>query len=649
MVLSNNPKRVCIYFIYDKHGIVDDYVIDQVTDMRNCAQFIHCVINGTLRPEEKEKLLAVADEVYERENKGIDIGAYKAAINHIGWKKLAEYDELVLMNNTCFGPVYPFKEAFDWAGPQNIDFWALTWDQKSNWLGSESYLHANKSRTHYQSYFLVLRKPLLGARLLEEFFAEIPDDASYIMSGSYYEYAFPGYFEERGYKGAVYCNDLEDLDYPLLHNPVRLLKKYRMPLIKKRSFFHHYSDALNHSAGEATSRLLEFISEETNYDVGPIWKSLLRTASLSDIVRCAQLNRVLPRDIEVSDKEHTLSVGLVYHVYHKEFIDECISYIGNFPKDAGMLITTGSDENKAMLEDKLHEAGINAKVMIVPNRGRDASALLVNAADFVSCYDLVCVAHDMKATMVGMPGVGRSWSYKLKENVAASKAFVSNVIHLFETEKDLGIAFPSSPNHSAYAARVGTGWGGNFWNVQKLLNDFQINVKIHPHTLCVAPLGTHFWFRPKALETLFAGYNGNGWSFSNFPCEPIRMDETLIHALERSYAYFAQAAGFYPVYLYNDKYAQIEFTNLEFHKTGSAEMRTWMDALVFEAMGYRSAEETVRLSSPTGYPVEFGGAVNYGIKQSLRHLAVAVKCKVPLFWKLLKPVRMLLKWIFRMD
>lgn len=172
---------------------------------RKNVAFLHCVINGKLTAEGKKTLEQVADQVYVRENKGNDIGAYKAAIQYIGWEKLSSFDELVIMNNTCFGPVYPFRECFDWAKDQDIDFWGLTGDTKTDWLGTKNYLHYNESRVHMQSYFLVLRRPLLGSSLLKEFFDEIPEDTSYVFSGCYYEYAFPGYFEERGYRGALYC------------------------------------------------------------------------------------------------------------------------------------------------------------------------------------------------------------------------------------------------------------------------------------------------------------------------------------------------------------------------------------------------------------------------------------------------------------
>ena len=156
MVLNDTSKRACIYFIYDRDGIIDDYILYQINDLRENVTFLHCVINGKLTPEGRERLEPLVDEIYVRENKGHDIGAYKAAVEYIGWKKLGTFDELVLMNNTCFGPVYPFKEVFDWAKVQYIVYWGLTWGYTVDWLGHNNYPHYTNSETHYQSYFLVV-------------------------------------------------------------------------------------------------------------------------------------------------------------------------------------------------------------------------------------------------------------------------------------------------------------------------------------------------------------------------------------------------------------------------------------------------------------------------------------------------------------
>lgn len=649
MLLKENPRRACIYFFFDKDGIVDRYVIEQLKDLKKNVEYLHCVINGRLTPEGRAAMKAVADEVYERENKGVDIGAYKAAINHIGWEKLSRYDELVLINSTCFGPVYPFKEVFDWAAKQDIEVWGLTCDTKAAWISGTKYLHYNKKNIFIQSYFYGIRRPLLGSQLLKDFFEEI-NDVDYVHSGCYFEYAFPGYFEERGYKSAVYCDIRDDYNYPLLHNPVRLLRECRMPLFKKRSFFHHYTDVLNNTAGEATARLVRFLTEETDYDMSLVWESVLRTQALSDIVRCAQLNRVLPADELVSSVPGKLKTGLVFHAYYQDLFDEDVLYICNFPQEAEVLVTTDTEDKKTLLEEKLRQAGRSGSVRVIENRGRDVSSLLVGAADFVSRCDLVCFAHEKKTSQIKPASVGRSWAYKLLENTMGSRDFVLNVINLFEKESCLGIAFPSPPNHSIYAASLGTGWSGNYENTVKLLNDFGIHVKTNVHALCVAPLGCCFWFRPAALNKLFAGAHGKKWTFESFPEEPNDTDQTILHAIERSYAYFAQDAGYYPVYLYNDKYTEIELTNLEFEKFGSEEMRIWVEAAALDTIGYKKLQDVY------GKPADqitredllkHNCTVNYGIRVSLIHLAIALKCRFPRLWKVAFPFRKAAKFVLR--
>lgn len=640
MILKDTAKRLCIYFIYDKDGIIDDYIIHQLKDMKENVAFLHCVINGTLTKDGKKRLKAVADEVYERENKGNDIGAYKAALNHIGWNTVSKYDELILMNNTCFGPVYPFKEAFDWSMKKDIDLWGLTYGEKADWFGKKDYLHYCKGNLHIQSYFLCMRSSLFKNNFLKNFFNEIPNDSSYITSVCFYEYAFPGYFEKYGFKSAVYCNDKKNLNYPLLHNPTYLLEKYRMPLFKKRSFFHHYTDTLANAGGQATYELINYIENETDYDMSLVWKSILRTCSLSDMVRCAQLNRVLSSKAVVEKGNGALKTGVIFHLFYDDIFEESIQYLNSFPAETDILITTDTEKKKKTIQELLEKQGIKAEITVISNRGRDISALLVGGADFVKKHDLICFAHDKKTTQIKPEGVGRSWRYKLYQNTFATKEYVENVISTFENEKQLGIAFPSPPNHHQYAYNIGNGWVGNFYNTDKLLNDFGVKVKKNEHTLCVAPLGTCFWFRPKALEKLFEGYEGEGWHYEDFPCEPNRWDQTILHAIERAYAYFAQDAGYYPVYLYNSEFAAIELTNLEFFKVGSGDMRAWVERLAMEGIGH--AHESGGNPAPM-----YDQQVNYGIKQSLLHLAYAIRCKYPKFWKFLLPIRRLGQKILR--
>ena len=628
-------NRACIYFIYDKDGIVDDYVIRQLSELRPFLNYLLVVINGFLTQQSRDKLENIADSVFIRENKGLDAGAYRDSIQHIGWDVIRNFDELVLMNFTCFGPIFPFSELFKWSSEQKVDLWAITRGLKVEFLSN--YLHQNHCKSHYQSNFLAIRKSLLTSDVFKDFIDEIPKDLTYLGSGHYFEYGFPGFFNERGFKGAVYCNEEEEANYSLLHDPIKLLGKYRIPLIKVRSFFHPYHDTLQNTAGESAYRLLHFIEKNTKYPTELIWKYLLRTKNLADLTRQAALKRVLSNEIHPKEKSST-KIGVIYHAFYPDLFDDSLSYLKNFPSNACLMITTNSEEKKVILENKLKTMGMTAEIKVAGNRGRDVSSLLVEGRDFIKNFDLVCFAHDKKSSQLQPSTLAKSWAYKLHENVCGSRCLIENIVHLFDKEPLLGIAFPPYPNHGPFAMNMGTGWMNNYSNTKKLLHKLDIQVATDENTLCVAPLGTCFWFRPKALTKLFNGLEGNGWKYSDFPAEPNGNDNTLLHAIERAYAYCAQDAGYYPCTIYNTSYLPVELTSLEFNQSSAGGMRRYMEISIRKFMGVN--ENSAEFLAPS--------YENYGIKTSLVILAQAIRRRFPRAWCLLLPMRKLAVKLLRL-
>ena len=83
---------------------------------------------------------------------------------------------------------------------------------------------------------------------------------------------------------------------------------------------------------------------------------------------------------------------------------------------------------------------------------------------------------------------------------------------------------------------------------------------LSPHADVIAPLGTMFWFRPKALHGLI----DKSWEYSDFPPEPNPADGSFLHFVERAYCYVAQSNGYYSEYILSDRFARLEITNLAF-------------------------------------------------------------------------------------
>lgn len=119
-------RRLCIYFFFDSDGIVDAYVLDCLKKMAKHTEKILFVSNSKLTSESKKHLATIKIvEVKERPNEGFDVWAYKHGIDSLGWEQLRTYDEVIFMNFTIVGPVYPLSEMFNEMDKRDVDFWGI--------------------------------------------------------------------------------------------------------------------------------------------------------------------------------------------------------------------------------------------------------------------------------------------------------------------------------------------------------------------------------------------------------------------------------------------------------------------------------------------------------------------------------------------
>ncbi|MCU6791774.1 rhamnan synthesis F family protein [Paenibacillus sp. WQ 127069] len=557
-------KRVAVFLFYDKDGIVDDYITFLLEDIKKNVDRLVVVCNGKLTVEGREKFNKLTEEVFVRENKGFDVWAYKEGIEYIGWEGLSDYDELVLLNYTMFGPLYPFKEMFNEMDKRSIDFWGITkhYGSEDDWTGGN--MKYGYIPDFIQSFFIVIRKKMLNSIEFRKYWDNMRPIGSYIESMAFHEGVFTKDFSDSGFVCDVYINtdDLKEFTQaPTTYAPLELLKR-RCPIVKRKVFFDYYEYYLRYNTGEIGLETYEYIQENLNYNVDLIWNNILRTSNQADIKKNMQLNYILP--INYSEKkiepQRNVKVALIMHLYFEDLIENCYEYAKSTPKETDIYITTNTEAKKNAIIEVFEKLECNKiEVIVIENRGRDVSSLLVSCKKILMNYDYVCFAHDKKTAQIKPYSVGESFMYKCFENILGSKAFVENIIQTFEDNPKLGLLTPPPPNHGIYYSTIGLEWASNFRNTQNLLKKLGMgNIPIDISKEPIAPLGTMFWFRPKALQSLIE-YD---WEYDDFPKEPNDMDGTILHAIERIYPYVAQFEGYYSAWVFSDKFAKIEITNL---------------------------------------------------------------------------------------
>lgn len=560
--ISQTPSRLAIFFFFDEHGIVDRYVTTMLEDMAKNVDKIVTVVNGDLASKSYAKLAQYSEEVLLRPNVGLDVGAYKHALDHVGWEELEKFDEVILFNATIMGPVYPFEEMFSSMAPRDIDFWGITWFHKidADPFGTtpEGYIPR-----HLQSHFHVYRKSLVSSTEFQDYWDNLPNISNYIESVGMHEAPFTQRFERMGFKSDVYVDtsDMEGFTYqPILFAPKKLIAEKRCPIFKRRSFFHPYDDVLDQSSGQATHELYDYLRDHTEFDTSLIWENALRSMHMDDIVNTMQLNYVLPADVTTTDV-HNQKIALFLHLYYIELLEPILEYVRAMPAGSDIFITVGSEEKKTTVEKACKSLPYKVEVRLIENRGRDVSALLVGLKDVVSEYDLVCFIHDKKVAQLTPYSKGDAFATRCFENLLGTPEFVHNIIAKFDQEPNLGILCPPAPNHAEYFPVYSYSWGPNFVLTRKLLEELKVKVPLSTNKDPITPLGTMFWFRPDCLAPLFA----HDWKWEDFPPEPNPIDGSLLHAIERAYGLVCQSTGHFVAWGFSDRYARTEITNLSYY------------------------------------------------------------------------------------
>lgn len=275
--MKYEANRLGLFSFYDRDGIVDEYITYLLTSLSECLSHLIIIVNGYIDTNGMNAFKKFTDEIYIRENEGFDGGAYKDIIlNEIGRDRLLEYDELVLCNDTFYGPFKPFKTIFEEMYLRSCDFWGLNYVE-------------NKISNHIQSYFLVFRKNIIQNDKLSTYFISNINSKAKRISDIYADFEF-GLFYYLINKGCTFNAYVEKSKYELYKSCNLFLRKYNFPILKKRAFSPQKQELLN------IIDALQYINKICEYDVNMILNNAKRTYNFS-----LNLNDILNYRINETD------------------------------------------------------------------------------------------------------------------------------------------------------------------------------------------------------------------------------------------------------------------------------------------------------------------------------------------------------------
>ena len=552
-------KRLGIYFYFNEKGWVGDYVQYYLEKLKEHCSEICVVVNEPLTSEGREKLEKNCDILLVRENKGFDSWAYKYALEYYGYEKIKEYDEVLLNNFTCYGPIYPFSEIFEEMGKRDCDFWGLCRHPKME----KAFLGGDKNKPvleHIQSYFISFRNSILKDVSFKAYWDSLEIPHNYWDAVWVHEIRCTNYFENKGFNSSVYMDYEKYKLTPINSSILRAHEQHlndRNPLVKRKIFY--YDGYCTITTGHISRDVLNYIDKNTDYDINLIWQDLLKNIKMSELRNTLHLNYYLPTN-ECNYKSDS-TTALILHVYYEDLVDYCVNYAKSMPKNSDIYVISSKPNLLKDYQKAFNDLGYKCITRECENRGRDVSAYLIAAADVYEKYDYICCMHDKKSKQIEIKLIGEEFSYHCFENNLSSSGFVNNVIRTFDENKKLGMLVPPTVNFGDYSSVLGNEISINQDN-KKLMHyvynllSLQIPFDDHP----VAPFGTMFWVRGKAFKSIF----NHKWEYSDFPPEPNKIDGTILHAIERIYPMAVQNDGYYVGWLATDKYISSYLDNIVF-------------------------------------------------------------------------------------
>lgn len=338
-------NRLCIYLTYNKENRIFSYMAHTLKALHECSSTLYVVCNYPKIKKGEELLHPYTDNIIYRENLGYDAGAYKDMLCDIlGWDEVYKYDELILVNDSFFGPFFDLKKFFAEMQEKDCDYWGMT-RSPGIILGTTQY------GSHIQSYFLVFRSRVLHSKQFKQFWEKINYPANFTEAIRNFEIGINEYLEKNSFCSFAFTDmwglKLQANDNPCYLYSLEMIYDKGMPFLKKKNLLMRNPGFYN------TLQAINYLKEQNLYPVSWIYEVLdgqfhsdgdtLEGSSLARFV--AKYRRIYIYGAGVAGK------NLLIYFEHKGW------------KAEGLIVTDKSNQDVACVT--LDEAELDAKTGII--------------------------------------------------------------------------------------------------------------------------------------------------------------------------------------------------------------------------------------------------------------------------------------------
>ena len=327
-------RRTAVFAGYFGNGRIPETDLFYLRGLREIADNVVYVCNNPVFPDELGKVDGIVCAAFFEVHGEYDFGSYKRGwffAKENGLLDPAVCDEAVFANNSCYGPVYPFSEAFSRMADEPCDFWGLASDPF-------------RGRDNLQSFFFVFRRPVLDGTELDAFLRGVARQPARGYVVMRYELGLTRRLADAGYRVSSFL----PADFRARHGfvpsrmPVTTMGAYRFPLLKAK--------VVNGDSNESVDEALAILARDN-----PGLHALVR-------VRKGTMKRTHRR---ISAEEHRASFPGKIEAIRRERVGR------RLPVRVLFLVASASEfPARPLFESMLRDPAFDARIFVVPDLRR---------------------------------------------------------------------------------------------------------------------------------------------------------------------------------------------------------------------------------------------------------------------------------------
>jgi glycosyltransferase involved in cell wall biosynthesis len=228
-----------------------------------------------------------------------------------------------------------------------------------------------------------------------------------------------------------------------------------------------------------------------------------------------------------------MRVALHLHAYYPDQLEGMIERLNRNQSAPDLFVSVTSEKAASLSQAQLSKyRGCVAKLKVTPNRGRDIGPLLTEfGEELCSSYEIIGHLHTKKSTHVEDRPFAEAWNVFLLENLLGGRRggrMLDLILSTMGSDPSIGIVYPDDPHIIS--------WTRNRTYAEELRG--RLNTTAFPEQFNF-PVGSMFWVRSAVLKRLIALQ----LEWDDYPLEPVPIDGTIIHAIERLFGVLPASIG----------------------------------------------------------------------------------------------------------